>query len=242
MVIFCIYFLMSVCLDHHNEPRVHKLTWERLISSWLPMLQMRKLRLRWRKHLQERLNDAGTTAPIPTTLRLFFPTSSKYFHKRFFLRSEQGTEDVCLSLPGACYPGGGISRRQGGMRGFWKQERCRGRRWPGGGARGLRSAHAPRGRGLRAARVRSKGGGGAGQDEGPDGGREGTGTLTEADRSGMEHLERCAWALRGTLVRAAVRRYLPWALVASMLAGSLLKEVSPLPESYLSNKRNVFNV
>ena len=63
-----------------------------------------------------------------------------------------------------------------------------------------------------------------------------------ADRSDMEHLERCAWVLRGTLVRAAVRRYLPWALVASMLAGSLLKELSPLPESYLSNKRNVLNV
>lgn len=61
-------------------------------------------------------------------------------------------------------------------------------------------------------------------------------------RSGMEHLERCEWLLRGTLVRAAVRRYLPWALVASMLAGSLLKELSPLPESYLSNKRNVLNM
>lgn len=61
-------------------------------------------------------------------------------------------------------------------------------------------------------------------------------------RFGMEHLERCAWLLRGTLVRAAVRRYLPWALVASMLAGSLLKELSPLPESYLSNKRNALNV
>lgn len=58
----------------------------------------------------------------------------------------------------------------------------------------------------------------------------------------MEHVERCAWFLRGTLVREAVRRYLPWALVASMLAGSLLKELSPLPESYLSNKRNVLNV
>ncbi|KAM5177242.1 acyl-coenzyme A diphosphatase FITM2 [Callospermophilus lateralis] len=58
----------------------------------------------------------------------------------------------------------------------------------------------------------------------------------------MEHLERCAWFLRGTLVRAAVRRYLPWALVASMVAGSLLKELSPLPESFLSNKRNVLNV
>ncbi|XP_062060219.1 acyl-coenzyme A diphosphatase FITM2 [Lepus europaeus] len=58
----------------------------------------------------------------------------------------------------------------------------------------------------------------------------------------MEHLERCAWFLRGMLVRAAVRRYLPWALVASMVAGSVLKEFSPLPESYLSNKRNVLNV
>nr|XP_010957019.1 acyl-coenzyme A diphosphatase FITM2 [Camelus bactrianus] len=58
----------------------------------------------------------------------------------------------------------------------------------------------------------------------------------------MECLERCAWVLKGTLVRAAVRRYLPWALVAPRLAGSLLKEVSPLPESYLSNKRNVLNV
>lgn len=58
----------------------------------------------------------------------------------------------------------------------------------------------------------------------------------------MEHLERCAWFLRGTLVRAAVRRYLPLALVASMVAGSFVKEFSPLPESYLSNKRNVLNV
>ncbi|XP_006881611.1 PREDICTED: fat storage-inducing transmembrane protein 2 [Elephantulus edwardii] len=58
----------------------------------------------------------------------------------------------------------------------------------------------------------------------------------------MDHLDRCAWLVRGTLVRAAVRRYLPWALVAFMLTGSVLKEVSPLPESYLSNKRNVFNV
>lgn len=61
-------------------------------------------------------------------------------------------------------------------------------------------------------------------------------------RSVMEHLERCAWFLRGTLVRAAVRRYLPWVLVAAMLAGSVLKELSPLPECYLSNKRNVLNV
>lgn len=61
-------------------------------------------------------------------------------------------------------------------------------------------------------------------------------------RFGMEHLERCARVLRATLVRAAVRRYLPWALAASMLAGSFLKELSPLPESYLSNKRNVLNV
>lgn len=61
-------------------------------------------------------------------------------------------------------------------------------------------------------------------------------------RSGMERLECCARLLRGTLVHAAVRRYLPWALAAGMLAGSLLKELSPLPETYLSNKRNVFNV
>lgn len=58
----------------------------------------------------------------------------------------------------------------------------------------------------------------------------------------MERLECCARLLRGTLVHAAVRRYLPWALAAGMLAGSLLKELSPLPETYLSNKRNVFNV
>lgn len=61
-------------------------------------------------------------------------------------------------------------------------------------------------------------------------------------RTGMEHLERCAWFLRGTLVRATVRRHMPWALVAAMLVGSILKELSPLPESYLSNKRNVLNV
>ncbi|XP_066090440.1 acyl-coenzyme A diphosphatase FITM2 [Saccopteryx bilineata] len=58
----------------------------------------------------------------------------------------------------------------------------------------------------------------------------------------MDHVERCAWFFRGTLVRVAVRRYLPWAMVTSMLAGSLLKELSPLPESYLSNKRNVLNM
>ncbi|XP_006839337.1 PREDICTED: fat storage-inducing transmembrane protein 2 [Chrysochloris asiatica] len=58
----------------------------------------------------------------------------------------------------------------------------------------------------------------------------------------MDRLECCAWVLRGTLVRAAVRRYLPWGLVVFMLTGSLLKEFSPLPESYLSNKRNVLNM
>lgn len=58
----------------------------------------------------------------------------------------------------------------------------------------------------------------------------------------MEHLERCSWFLRGTLVRAATRRYLPGSLTAAMLTGSLLKELSPLPESYLSNKHNVLNV
>ncbi|XP_072489768.1 acyl-coenzyme A diphosphatase FITM2 [Notamacropus eugenii] len=58
----------------------------------------------------------------------------------------------------------------------------------------------------------------------------------------MEYLERCAWFLRTTLVRAAVRRYLPWALLAFMLGGSAVKELSPLPPSYLSNKRNILNV
>ncbi|XP_054994508.1 acyl-coenzyme A diphosphatase FITM2 [Sorex araneus] len=58
----------------------------------------------------------------------------------------------------------------------------------------------------------------------------------------MDRLGRCAWLVRGTLARAAARRYLPWALVACMLAGSLVKELSPLPASYLSNKRNVLNV
>ena len=43
---------------------------------------------------------------------------------------------------------------------IWSQARCRGRRWPGGGARGLKNAHPPQGRGLRAARMRPKGGGG----------------------------------------------------------------------------------
>ncbi|XP_068928418.1 acyl-coenzyme A diphosphatase FITM2 [Petaurus breviceps papuanus] len=60
--------------------------------------------------------------------------------------------------------------------------------------------------------------------------------------AGMEYLERCAWFLRTTLVRAAVRRYLPWVLLAFMLGGSLVKEFSPLPPSYLSNKRNILNV
>ena len=61
-------------------------------------------------------------------------------------------------------------------------------------------------------------------------------------RSDMNHVERCAWFLRCTLVRVAVRSYLPWGLLSSMLVGSVLKEVSPLPESYFSNKRNVLNV
>ncbi|CAD7669350.1 unnamed protein product [Nyctereutes procyonoides] len=101
---------------------------------------------------------------------------------------------------------------------------------PGGGGAGLAgNAHAPGGgRGFGAKRKTV-----AGKPRG--GGRWPT-------RSGMEHLERCARLLRGTLVRAAVRRYLPWALAFSMLAGSVLKELSPLPESYLSNKRNVLNV
>ncbi|XP_054429689.1 acyl-coenzyme A diphosphatase FITM2 [Pteronotus mesoamericanus] len=58
----------------------------------------------------------------------------------------------------------------------------------------------------------------------------------------MNQVERYARFLRWTLVRERVRSYLPWGLVFSLLVGSSLKEFSPLPESYFSNKRNVFNV
>ncbi|KAK2110024.1 hypothetical protein P7K49_009770 [Saguinus oedipus] len=66
-------------------------------------------------------------------------------------------------------------------------------------------------------------------------GRKGEAEALEVDGGRQDR----AWSIWSAAhVRAAVRRYLPWALVASMLAGSLLKELSPLPESYLSNKRN----
>ena len=50
---------------------------------------------------RERLNDAGTTAPVPTVLRSFSPSCSKYSHKHLFLWPEQGTEVeilICLTV------------------------------------------------------------------------------------------------------------------------------------------------
>ncbi|XP_053100638.1 acyl-coenzyme A diphosphatase FITM2 [Hemicordylus capensis] len=58
----------------------------------------------------------------------------------------------------------------------------------------------------------------------------------------MECLDRCARFLRPWLVRSSVRRTMPWGFLGLMFGGSLVKELAPLPESYMSNKRNLLNV
>ncbi|XP_020644939.3 acyl-coenzyme A diphosphatase FITM2 [Pogona vitticeps] len=58
----------------------------------------------------------------------------------------------------------------------------------------------------------------------------------------MESVDRCAHCLLPYLVNRAVRRLMPWGLFALMLGGSFVKELAPLPESYMSNKRNILNV
>ncbi|XP_028926344.1 acyl-coenzyme A diphosphatase FITM2 [Ornithorhynchus anatinus] len=57
----------------------------------------------------------------------------------------------------------------------------------------------------------------------------------------MEAVERCACVVRGWARRERARRCLPWALAGGTLAGSLVKELAPLPESYLSHSANVLN-
>lgn len=58
----------------------------------------------------------------------------------------------------------------------------------------------------------------------------------------MEYVDRAARILRSWLVRSSVRQMMPWVILVAMLAGSLIKELAPLPETYMSNKRNVLNV
>ncbi|KAJ6665636.1 hypothetical protein lerEdw1_002006 [Lerista edwardsae] len=58
----------------------------------------------------------------------------------------------------------------------------------------------------------------------------------------MEHLDRSARFLRSWLVRTSMRQTMPWGILVAMLVGSLIKEFAPLPETYMSNKRNVLNV
>uniref|UniRef100_A0A8C8RLS8 Fat storage inducing transmembrane protein 2 n=1 Tax=Pelusios castaneus TaxID=367368 RepID=A0A8C8RLS8_9SAUR len=58
----------------------------------------------------------------------------------------------------------------------------------------------------------------------------------------MERLDRCARALRTALVQSPIRLWLPWGLLGLMLGGSLLKALAPLPETYMSSKRNLLNI
>ncbi|XP_005304720.2 acyl-coenzyme A diphosphatase FITM2 [Chrysemys picta bellii] len=58
----------------------------------------------------------------------------------------------------------------------------------------------------------------------------------------MEPLDRCARPLRTALVRSSMRLWLPWGLLGLMLGGSLLKALGPLPDSYMSSKRNLLNI
>ncbi|XP_063001993.1 acyl-coenzyme A diphosphatase FITM2 [Elgaria multicarinata webbii] len=58
----------------------------------------------------------------------------------------------------------------------------------------------------------------------------------------MEYIDRSARFLLPYLVRSSVRRMMPWGLLGLMLGGSLVKEWAPLPETYMSNKRNLLNI
>uniref|UniRef100_A0A8D0HCY5 Fat storage inducing transmembrane protein 2 n=1 Tax=Sphenodon punctatus TaxID=8508 RepID=A0A8D0HCY5_SPHPU len=58
----------------------------------------------------------------------------------------------------------------------------------------------------------------------------------------MEKLDRYARPLRAHLMQCWVRSWTPWVLLVLMLGGSLLKELELVPETYLSNKRNLLNV
>ncbi|KAM9296255.1 acyl-coenzyme A diphosphatase FITM2 [Gastrophryne carolinensis] len=58
----------------------------------------------------------------------------------------------------------------------------------------------------------------------------------------MEPLERCASLFQHWLFGERARRFMAPALVLLALAGSAVKEFSPLPDSYFSSKRNLLNV
>ncbi|XP_034979608.1 acyl-coenzyme A diphosphatase FITM2 [Zootoca vivipara] len=58
----------------------------------------------------------------------------------------------------------------------------------------------------------------------------------------MEYMDRSASFLRPYLVRDAARRTMPLGLLGLMLGGSVIKEWAPLPETYMSNKRNLINM
>ncbi|XP_029463594.1 fat storage-inducing transmembrane protein 2 [Rhinatrema bivittatum] len=58
----------------------------------------------------------------------------------------------------------------------------------------------------------------------------------------MECLEDCARFLKARCLTVAMRQRLYLVLLCINIAGSALKEFSPLPDSYLSNKRNFLNV
>ncbi|OCT60103.1 hypothetical protein XELAEV_18046123mg [Xenopus laevis] len=58
----------------------------------------------------------------------------------------------------------------------------------------------------------------------------------------MEWLENCAQMFQRKILNEAFRRHCPSLLACIALGGSLLKELSPLPDSYWNNRRNVLNV
>lgn len=58
----------------------------------------------------------------------------------------------------------------------------------------------------------------------------------------MDYLDRSAHFLLPYLGNSAVRRLMPWGLLVLMLGGSCIKILAPLPESYMSNKRNMLNM
>ncbi|XP_053308870.1 acyl-coenzyme A diphosphatase FITM2 [Spea bombifrons] len=58
----------------------------------------------------------------------------------------------------------------------------------------------------------------------------------------MELVERCALLLRRRFLNETVRRHFAAVLACMLVGGSLVKELWPLPDTYLNNKRNVLNV
>ncbi|MEE6512164.1 hypothetical protein FKM82_019088 [Ascaphus truei] len=58
----------------------------------------------------------------------------------------------------------------------------------------------------------------------------------------MERLERCAALFRRKLLNETFRRHMFPVLLCVAVCGSAVKEFSPLPKTYLSNKRNFLNV